>query len=146
MGLKFHFRSMNEFIERFNLPPSLEDAYKRLKIHLEYFSGNYLIILSVTFLLILFMKPVAIFTPILPVIFAYYTLVMRKGEYLDVAGVQLGKVHFVLISFGSFLLMLLIFSSLRLTFFMIIGMLVVLGHASFRNLSKKARIATGIKF
>ncbi|PNY11363.1 PRA1 family protein f2-like [Trifolium pratense] len=124
--LLFNFRS-------FNLPTSFSDAITRIKTNISYFQMNYAIILLAILLFSLLWHPISLIV-YLVLIAAWLFLYFLRDEPLVIFGRLISdRVVLILMLILTVVLLLFTGAVLNILVAVLVGVVVVLLHAAFRN-------------
>eukprot|EP01133_Synstelium_polycarpum_P011907 gene11907-13873_t len=142
-GKQFTTQKWNDFAEwgRFSVPDAqLRD---RVETNIEYYSGNYLIIVGVVFLLTLFTNYTLLFACLVLAALGYGLFFAAYRTY-NVGGIVLTKLH--QIGIFAAVAMITVYKSSGLTLFYttLFSLLLVLAHAATRKRSVGAKIHKGV--
>ncbi|KAJ1685495.1 hypothetical protein LUZ63_016885 [Rhynchospora breviuscula] len=124
-------------LSSFGLPPSLGEAYLRLRNNLIYFAMNYAIIMLLIVFLSLLWHPISLIVFVVTMI-AWLFFYFLKDEPLVVYGTEISdSVILLVLSVVTLVLLLLTNATANILVSLLIGVVVVVAHASLRKAEER---------
>lgn len=128
-------RPWREMVHRhaFGVPPSLGDAYLRIRTNAAYFTTNYAIVILLVLFLSLLWHPISLIV-FMVMMAVWLLLYFLRDEPLVLFHRTIGeRVVLIVLSVVTIALLLLTHATLNILVSILIGLVVVLLHAAFRK-------------
>ncbi|KYQ93398.1 PRA1 family protein 2 [Tieghemostelium lacteum] len=139
-GSQIKIQPWSEFVEldRFGFPDS-KDMLNRVNTNLEFYTGNYLVIVAVVLLLTLFSNTALLLTVLIFGGIAYFLFFIRSNT-IDLGGFVLNLVSQAAILSVISVYFIYRYSGLTLFYTTLLSLVVVLVHAFLRKRSIKSKV------